>query len=49
MANTPVHTFRLAAGLWTRFVASAKARGMTASDLIRQLVEEHLERDDPDA
>lgn len=42
--KTPVRTFRLSKDLWDRFTAAAKREGITASDLLRRLVEEYLGR-----
>lgn len=42
--KTPVRTFRLAEDIWHKLQAAAKREGITASDLLRRLVEEYLGR-----
>lgn len=38
--NTPVHTFRLDDPRWDRLNAVAQSRGITASELLRDLIDQ---------
>jgi len=40
--KTPVRTFRLADDLWRKLKDSAKREGVTVSDLLRRLVDDHV-------